>query len=187
MDIYLVRHTRVDLEAGICYGQTDISVSDSFETECEQLQAKLSEFDAGIVYSSPLKRCRVLAKRLQAREIYYDHRLLELNFGQWELQRWDSIDARTLKKWTANIIDERCPGGESFREQFERVVNFWRELSAKTFTQICIVTHGGVIRALLTFFLEIPLQNAFRLAIDFGSVTKVHFVENVPVVEYMNR
>lgn len=33
MKLYLVRHTRVDVPSGICYGQTDVPLADSFETE----------------------------------------------------------------------------------------------------------------------------------------------------------
>ena len=33
MLIHLIRHTTPDIETGICYGQTDLDVSDSFEKE----------------------------------------------------------------------------------------------------------------------------------------------------------
>ncbi len=187
MEIYLIRHTQVALEPGICYGQTDVPVANSFETEYDQLRAKLPESWTGEIYSSPLSRCRVLAERLQSRNVQFDARLQELNFGAWELQRWDELDADLLKKWTANIVDMRCPDGESFREQFNRVAGFWQYLAETSHTHVFIVTHGGVIRAFLTFILELPLTNAFRLTVDFGSVTKVHVIDHIPIIDYINR
>ena len=33
MEIYLIRHTTPKIEKGICYGQADLNVADSFEEE----------------------------------------------------------------------------------------------------------------------------------------------------------
>lgn len=35
MEIYLVRHTSVDVPAGYAYGQTDVPLRSSFEDEAE--------------------------------------------------------------------------------------------------------------------------------------------------------
>jgi alpha-ribazole phosphatase len=40
-------------------------------------------------YSSPLVRCKILASYLQSSD--FDSRLVEMNFGDWELQKWDDI------------------------------------------------------------------------------------------------
>ena len=41
MEIYLIRHTSVSVEAGICYGQSDVPVAESFAAEAAQVRAKL--------------------------------------------------------------------------------------------------------------------------------------------------
>ena len=41
MEIHLVRHTTVAIEKGICYGQADIPVSATFESEANALAAFL--------------------------------------------------------------------------------------------------------------------------------------------------
>jgi len=33
MEIYLIRHTTPDVAKGICYGQTDLDVANTFEEE----------------------------------------------------------------------------------------------------------------------------------------------------------
>ena len=48
MRIYFVRHTSVDVPQGITYGQTDVPVNSTFETEAEQVKEQLTglAFDA---------------------------------------------------------------------------------------------------------------------------------------------
>ena len=86
MEIYLVRHTTPEVGKGICYGQADLSLSGSFELEMQRLKNFLPKtFD--IIYSSPLQRCRQMASIL-ANEVEYDSRLMEMNFGDWEMKSW---------------------------------------------------------------------------------------------------
>jgi len=36
-EIYLIRHTTPKVEKGICYGQTDLNLADTFEQEKERI------------------------------------------------------------------------------------------------------------------------------------------------------
>jgi alpha-ribazole phosphatase len=187
VEVYLVRHTTVDIEPGICYGQTDVPLAASFETEAEAVRKKLAQLDGFIAYSSPLSRCRKLAEFLYSGTIRMDQRLMEMHFGIWEQQRWDDIDDKLLKTWMADFVKQQCSGGESYQDVFERVVTFWNELRQQKFDRVLIVTHGGVIRALLTHLLDMSLKNAFRIMIDFGSVTKIRELDYGTMIDYVNR
>lgn len=189
MDIYLIRHTRVAVATGICYGQSDVALADSYPDEWAALRRKLPDADADRVFSSPLSRCLRLAEHLCVSEVTIDARLIELNFGQWELRPWDDIDRRESDAWSADVVDRRCPGGESYREQFRRAAAFWDECAAERHGPRCVfvIAHGGLIRALLARILEIPLEKSLCLSLDYGSVSKVHFVQDVPIVDYVNR
>jgi Histidine phosphatase superfamily (branch 1) len=78
MDIYLVRHTKTDTVKGLCYGQSDVALADSFSDEVLQLQHKLPELNDGYkVFSSPLTRCLQLAEQF-SETVTTDDRLLEL-------------------------------------------------------------------------------------------------------------
>ena len=84
MDIYLIRHTKTDTKKGLCYGQSDVPLADSFYDEALQLQQKLPELNGDCkVFSSPLSRCLRLANRFSD-TVTTDERLLEMNFGNWE-------------------------------------------------------------------------------------------------------
>ena len=41
MEIYLIRHTTPLIEKGICYGQTDLDITESFEEEVSMIHPHL--------------------------------------------------------------------------------------------------------------------------------------------------
>jgi broad specificity phosphatase PhoE len=49
-----------------------------------------------------------------------------------------------------------------------------------------IVTHGGVIRILLAWALEMPDRNLFRLAQDYAAMNLLTWVDGAPIVQSMN-
>jgi len=60
----LIRHTRVAAPAGLCYGQLDIPLADTFAEEARAVREALAhQFPAGLppIWSSPSLRCRSLA------------------------------------------------------------------------------------------------------------------------------
>src|SRR5688500_4962497 len=98
MEIYLIRHTTPQVGKDICYGQSDLDLGDAFPQEYEFLKNNLpGQFD--MVYTSPLKRCRILAEKFNTNNFFVDHRLLELNFGEWEMKAWDDINQVQLNGW----------------------------------------------------------------------------------------
>jgi len=89
MEVYIIRHTTVNVAQGTCYGQTDVPLADSFEQEAEDL-IKKQPHDFNIVFSSPLQRCVQLASKFQG-EVVFDDRLKEMHFGEWESAQWNDI------------------------------------------------------------------------------------------------
>ena len=74
MEILLVRHTTPNIEKGVCYGQTDIDVTPSFNEELKVIQEKIQPKESDLVFSSPLLRCEKLATSLYE-SITYDDKL----------------------------------------------------------------------------------------------------------------
>jgi alpha-ribazole phosphatase len=186
MDIYLIRHTQTANAEGLCYGQSDIGLAMSFPEEVESLHDKLPSFDLDCrVFSSPMTRCVQLAETFFD-SVVVDPRLQELNFGDWEGQRFDDIDQVALQNWTDNFATATPPNGESFAELYARTGEFWQELLANPCDQVVVVTHAGVIRALLARVLSLPHANAFQFRIDAGSVHKLQCVGDYIYLEYVN-
>jgi alpha-ribazole phosphatase len=174
MEIALIRHTSPDIEKGICYGQSDIVLKHTFMDEYQQvLQA--TPRCAEIIYTSPLSRCAKLANLLSQAlgvPVFEDDRLKELNFGEWEMKRWDDIGHHALMKWMNDYENECCPQGESYNDLEKRVTDFLDEIKSGTHQSIIVVTHGGVIKASLSILQNISIKKAMDTSIVYGSVNR---------------
>ena len=188
MELYLIRHTTPDIAEGICYGQTDVGLADSFEKEVKTLREKLPNgCERFPIYSSPLERCSKLSARLSGGAITTDQLLMELDFGDWEGQPWDDIDDASLSEWMQDFVEVQCPGGESYHQLYDRVIKWWKKIVSTDQEKVLVVTHAGVIRCLLSHILELPLENSFRLQVDYGSISKIVHQNNRNTVAYINR
>lgn len=186
MDIYLIRHTRTAAEPGLCYGQSNIALANSFPEEARALQQKLPVLaENHQVFSSPLTRCLQLAELISA-NVSTDKRLLEIDFGAWEGLRFDAIDADVLRHWTDNFVHVPPPNGESFTDLCRRADSFWQDCLNHEAEQILIVTHAGFIRALLAQLLKLPPTNAFQFRVDVGSVHKLQHLDHYTYINYLN-
>lgn len=188
MQIFLIRHTRPLLEEGVCYGQLDLDVDAQTDDPqaCATRLRKVLPADTPVL-ASPLRRTRRLAEALHAAP-RFDERLMEINFGAWEGQRWDDIPRSQLDAWAADVLHFAPPAGESAAMLQARAM-----ACAATFSgeRIAVVTHGGVIRALLGHWLQLPLAEWSQMQLIFGGVSLVelHTDSTAPnaVLHYLNR
>lgn len=188
MELYLIRHTAPDIAAGICYGQSDVDVAQSFPAELEQVRNKLAHVIPARIYSSPLQRCSKLAEALALGEVRHDARLKELDFGDWELKRWNDIPRGLVDVWAEDHVMQAPPKGESFHALYLRAKHFLHEVSTNPSEQTVLVfTHAGVIRALLSEALNLQLTDTFRLQIDYSGVTQITVDNGAMRVAYVNR
>jgi alpha-ribazole phosphatase len=175
MEIYLIRHPQVDIEPGICYGQTDIELK---QGNIKKAVAKINKLIPAIskskIYSSDLKRCKVIAQSLNNNgSIVYSSEIREINFGKWEMKRWDEIPQQELNVWMNDFVNQNRYNGESYKDLYVRAVKFWNELKNENHPQILVITHGGVIRSILCYILNISLANSFKLNIDLCGISKI--------------
>ena len=171
--ICLIRHTKVDVEPGICYGQSDVGLA-NFDKEKNKVADKIMNHSFKQVFSSPLLRCRKLAEYLfPDKEIIYDDKLKEQDFGDWEMKKWDDIhSSKEGKVWFSDYLKNPCPGGESYFQMIQRIRDFINSNQLKERKDnICIIVHGGVIRAFLSVLKNISPSKAFEdYQLDYGEV-----------------
>lgn len=177
MDIYLIRHTSVDVPKGLCYGQSDVPLANTFEEEAKVIQTKLPstqvDFD---LHSSPLSRCTHLMEFLLPEKAFQtDKRWMEMNFGDWEMKLWNDIPEEESQLWMQDFVNVATPNGESFSQMIERVKAVWETTLQETTNDKIIVCHGGVLRTILHLILEIPAQKVFAVDIDYGAVIKIQY------------
>lgn len=155
--------TRIDLlrhgecEGGeIFRGSTDVALTD---LGWEAMQAQLERRQPvpwRRIISSPLKRCLAFSRanaEASGLPLVVEPGLREMHFGEWEgrtyAEIWES-DPR-LKLWGQDPERHRPPGGEHLADFAERVdAAFARVASSCAGEHLLLVTHGGVIRYLLT-------------------------------------
>jgi alpha-ribazole phosphatase len=187
LKLTLIRHTSLQIEPGICYGQSDIDVAASFANEVANTQKKLAEMTFDSIYTSPLQRCVKLAEALNLGDVVEDARLKELHFGDWELHAWDDIPREIFDDWAYDYANKAPPNGETFSQLQQRGIHFLDEIKNKHADKnILVISHGGLIRALLAHVLNMELKGLFRFTIDHASVTQLDFSQQVPKIVFVN-
>lgn len=178
MEIILIRHTSVDVPMGVCYGQSDVPLRDSFEQEAATTAGKLKRYrseggDFNHVYTSPLSRCVRLANYCGYPDAERDDRLKEINFGEWEMQKFEEITDPRLKEWYADYMNVPATGGESFAMQYRRISNFLDELKTKDYDKVAIFAHGGVLICAQLYAGTIKPEEAFSALTPYGGIIQI--------------
>lgn len=183
--IFLVRHGETDWNlAGRLQGHHDIPLNDLGREQAAntaRVVDRLAGGAAGLDYvASPLGRTSQTMAILRAElglppdEFRRDARLKEIGFGRWEGYSWTelrrrdpaSVAVRKADPW--NFVP---PGGESYAMLTERVMGAINEIT----TDSVVVTHGGVVRAMLHVLAGMPPEQAVDLPVRQGAV---YMVEN---------
>ncbi|MBR0224379.1 MAG: alpha-ribazole phosphatase family protein [Bacteroidales bacterium] len=174
MEVILIRHTAVDVPTGTCYGQTDVPLKSSFEAEAAHTKAALDACGPiDHAYTSPLSRCTRLAAFCGYADAERDPRILELNFGEWEMMLFDDITDPHLEAWYKDHIHTPVTGGESFMQQFQRVSNFLDGLKTKPWNRVAVFAHGGVLVSAQVYAGLVTPEEAFSCLPAFGGLVRI--------------
>lgn len=174
MELWLIRHTAVDLPAGICYGQSDVPLRASFAREAAEVARRLDGVRFDEVWCSPLSRCVRLAEACGYPDARRDPRLMELDFGSWELRRFDEIRDPQLQRWYDDYLHTPATGGESFDDQRRRVAAFLTELSRRTgLRRVALFVHGGTILCARIFAGQLSPEEAFSSITPHGGIERI--------------
>lgn len=155
--LWLVRHPRPLVAAGVCYGRLDVAADPAHLLRVrDQLALQLP---AGAhLHHSPRQRCAKLAQAL--REVRPDLQsasppggdpdLAEMDFGHWEGLTWDALGEAAVSAWTEQFASHAPGGGENVNQVLQRVEQAWQRTLAHTPAGLGAVwiTHAGVIRCL---------------------------------------
>jgi len=186
MEILFIRHTTPDVKQGICYGQSDLDVNTNFRVESDNIKNIITAYSPTHIFTSPLQRCAKLANVLFPHHtISSDARLMEMDFGLWEMQKWETIQREEFDAWANHFTVAKPPQGECFDDLITRLDDFWntsiQHLSSDS--SVAVVSHAGILRAVMMKFLDIPASKVFNLNLSYGSVIllKVSTDKNVTI------
>lgn len=173
MEVYLIRHTSVDVPKGVCYGFTDVPLKASFPKEAAETKKQLEGLSFDCVYSSPLSRATKLADFCGYPEAIRDERLKELNMGDWEMMRYDQINDPEIRKWFEDYLNTPTKNGESFMDLYHRVSAFLEELKQKPYQRVAIFAHGGVLICAQVFSGQVKMEEGYDNLTPYGGVIKI--------------
>ncbi len=170
MQLFLIRHPAPEVAPGICYGRTDLALATDAAAAATRIRPQVP---ADLpVYCSPLRRCRELAAALHPVPIH-DDRLMEMNFGEWEMRPWQHIQREAIDGWAADPLGYAPPGGESVGELQRRVHGFLNEIVAQDINRALLVTHSGVMKVLLGQVRNLPTREWMSLSFDYEGVVQI--------------
>lgn len=173
---WLVRHAPINTDK--IYGHLDLEADFSDTQRLAEIARMLPEGSHFI--TSDLSRSIETARGLQTHEKFaknLDIRagLREQGFGAWEGRTHAEIEKSepdAYRRFWADPAQAKTERGESFQDLIRRVDQEMKNLlQDMTSRQLVIVTHAGVIRAMVGRALGIAPQKMLALAIDPLSVT----------------
>lgn len=165
--VYIIRNgTTAENLQGKYIGHTDVDLSEDGRCQLMNMRQELVYPPVEAVITSPLKRCTQTAQIL-----YPDNKficidsLIECNFGEFEGKSAEELqDYPVFPHWLAGEPGVEPPFGESNEAFGNRVCDGFIKIvdgliKTKTMTS-AVITHGGVIMALLSAFglPELPMH-----------------------------
>lgn len=156
--IHFIRNGLTDGNiAGQYIGQTDIPLSPDGVLQIKQIKEDMVYPNADAVFSSPMMRCTQTAHAIFGKDPIVIDDLKEYDFGEFEGKTAEQLqDYEEFSLWLSGGPDAAPPYGESNAEFSKRIydcfVKIVNGLIKTGTTQSAIVTHGGVIMALLSMF-----------------------------------
>ncbi|MBN8431558.1 histidine phosphatase family protein [Microbulbifer salipaludis] len=173
MRIDLLRHGAC-VGGHIFRGHVDVPLSDA---GWEQMETGLLIFTAPWtrIISSPLQRCHKFAAQVgrdRGLPVHTEAGIREIGFGDWERQPVDRIwhEQRALcEAWSRDPERHSPPGGEPFASFRTRVLASIDGLAKRYGDEpLLLVTHGGVIKLLLTTAHQWQPARMIALTVGYG-------------------
>jgi broad specificity phosphatase PhoE len=175
VEVLLARHPQTEANvAGAFVGSGESAFTETGRAQAGALAACVAAWGAGVVFASPRERARAVAQdvaRLSRIEAVVLEDLAEIDFGEAEGLTFEEATSRGVEIDLLGGPPESAPfkDGESWHAFAARVARASERIEA-TGGRVAVVTHGGVIRALLTQWLELPHRSAWRFAVGNATV-----------------
>ncbi|MBT2681770.1 histidine phosphatase family protein [Bacillus sp. ISL-35] len=187
LEIYITRHgaTEWNMENRL-QGSLNSELTARGIRNAVLLGKRLSDIEFKVIYSSPSKRALETAKLINADnaiplKIVDD--LNEISFGDWEGKTKEEIEEEDFKAEYANFwnkphqYNHHGHNAEDLLTFKQRVDHAMKQIiEGNKNGRILIVTHGVVIRALMSLFWNIPTEKMWDPPVILGtSLTIVNY------------
>lgn len=179
--VTVLRHGNVKGPSGVLRGSCDAALSNEGIKQMSRVLAKLESKSFDLVATSPLRRCRDFAVDYTGRiglplQVVPEFR--EIDFGLWE-GLMPGGAACPADEYRAFMDGGYTPPlGESISQLRTRVSRGWAEWMAQSGgTHRLLVTHAGVMRALLMELFGFAPEQTFRIAFPEAACLRISHLE----------
>ncbi len=175
----LVRHAHCDAVGVRLAGRAPGSALDALgRRQAAQLAERLARARIDAIYSSPLERAWETARTIADRvglEVEVSPAFQEIDFGAWTGREIASLERDPLwHRYNAFRSGTRPIAGEHLLEAQARAVTELERLRARYDPgTVVVVSHGDIIRALITYYAGIPLDLLQRLEVEPAAVSTI--------------
>ena len=162
-------------------GAQDVALSPLGMRQAEALGQAVSRRAIAHVYVSPFVRARhtaAIALSGLGLPLTVVDDLRELSLGEWEGCTVEEIRTRPgdpYARWVRDPVQCPPPGGEPLADVQARVLRAVERITAAhpNGDDVLIVSHGGVISALLAHCFGLPLSSIWRIAVANCSLSEI--------------
>ncbi|WP_315115266.1 histidine phosphatase family protein [Clostridium intestinale] len=194
MKIVLVRHGETEGNSkGLYEGKKEVSINDNGRNQSKKLGNLLKVYKFSKVYCSPQKRCKetldIIIETLDYKpeSIEYKDELKEIDFGLWEGLSYKEIEKVFPRQWEEFITNYKefsFPEGESFIDFYKRTTKILDFLDDGSYL---ILTHGGVIRSVLSKLLGSGIGGFYSIKPKQGAYSEINYYKDFVEIEYINK
>jgi len=176
--IYLIRHGETNSNNDRKFqGRIDTPLNITGIEQARKLAAYMKQFPLDAIYCSIMQRARMTAEPLAVAmglSVNYVKEFREVSFGDWEgLTYWEIKEkwSKEINLFFAKPAEFVPPRGETFQEVQDRSFGALNKILKEQDGNIAIISHGGVIRALICQLLNMPLNSFWKINIYNASVS----------------
>ena len=188
----LIRHALCDpVGTSIAGRAAGIHLNPAGRVQAAALAQRIAHLHISAIYSSPLERALETAEPMavdRRMEVVRTTGLNEVDFGEWTGRSLAELNGMAdWREFNVHKSATRIPKGETMTEVLARA---WKELDRirrdRGRTLVAVVSHGNVLRSIVTHALGASLDFMHRLVIDPASVTILAFEHDVPRLLLLN-
>ncbi len=189
---HLVRHGAYALVDHALGGREPHTLSGEGRAQARRVAAILGTRAINAVVSSPVQRARQTAAPIGEQcglTVRLDPAFEEIDFGDWTGAQFDALHGDAAwRQWNVFRSTACAPGGEAMLAVQSRAVAGLRRLAAAfPDGEVVVVSHGDVIKAMLSHFLGAPLDLMGRLEVEPGSTSEVVLYDEDARILSVNR
>ena len=182
--LLLIRHGEVETPKEGCFlGSSDAPLTSLGRRQAASLGARIGVERGTRCFASPVSRALETARLASEQTGFHvevDSDLREIDFGLWEGMTFGEIQAANpdaVNQWAQYGKNFRFPEGESIGEFLGRVHSAAERIAHDEAKTIMVFTHGGVIRALICYYLGLDPRNYLLFEVRPASVTTLRLFD----------